>query len=82
VIVSGSVKIYQKAQDGREKILCVLGPAEFFGEFSLVEGQPRSGQRPHASAHGDALYGSPRLPPLCQEVRAAPKPRLMVRSKK
>jgi CRP-like cAMP-binding protein len=55
VIVSGSVKIYQKAQDGREKILCVLGPAEFFGEFSLVEGQPRSGQRPHASAHGDAL---------------------------
>jgi CRP/FNR family cyclic AMP-dependent transcriptional regulator len=42
VIVSGSVKIYQKAQDGREKILCVLGPGEFFGEFSLVDGQPRS----------------------------------------
>jgi CRP/FNR family cyclic AMP-dependent transcriptional regulator len=42
VIVSGSVKIYQKAQDGREKILCVLGAGEFFGEFSLVDGQPRS----------------------------------------
>jgi CRP-like cAMP-binding protein len=43
VVVSGSVKIYQKAQqDGREKILCVLGPGEFFGEFSLVDGQPRS----------------------------------------
>jgi CRP/FNR family transcriptional regulator, cyclic AMP receptor protein len=42
VIVSGSVKIYQKAQDGREKILCLLGPGEFFGEFSLVDGQPRS----------------------------------------
>jgi len=37
VIVSGSVKIYQKAQDGREKILCVLGPGEFFGELSLFD---------------------------------------------
>ena len=42
VIVSGSVKIYQEAQDGREKILRVLGAGEFFGEFSLVDGQPRS----------------------------------------
>jgi CRP/FNR family transcriptional regulator, cyclic AMP receptor protein len=42
VIVSGSVKIYRKAQDGREKILCVLGSGEFFGEFSLIDGQPRS----------------------------------------
>ena len=42
VVVSGSVKIYQKAQDGREKILCLLGPGEFFGEVSLVDGQPRS----------------------------------------
>jgi CRP/FNR family transcriptional regulator, cyclic AMP receptor protein len=42
VIVSGSVKIYQKAQDGREKILCVLGAGEFFGEFSLFDSQPRS----------------------------------------
>ena len=42
VLVNGSVKIFQKAHDGREKILCVLGPGEFFGEFSLVDGQPRS----------------------------------------
>jgi CRP/FNR family cyclic AMP-dependent transcriptional regulator len=42
LIVSGSVKIYQEAQDGREKILRVLGAGEFFGEFSLVDGQPRS----------------------------------------
>jgi CRP-like cAMP-binding protein len=42
LIVSGSVKIYQEAPDGREKILCVLGAGEFFGEFSLVDGQPRS----------------------------------------
>ena len=42
LIVSGAVKIYRKAQDGREKILCVLGSGEFFGEFSLVDGQPRS----------------------------------------
>jgi len=42
VIVSGSVKIFQRGHDGREKILCVLGPGEFFGEFSLVDGQPRS----------------------------------------
>jgi CRP/FNR family transcriptional regulator, cyclic AMP receptor protein len=42
LIVSGAVKIYRKAQDGREKILCILGSGEFFGEFSLVDGQPRS----------------------------------------
>ena len=42
VIVRGAVKIYRNTQDGREKILCVLGSGEFFGEFSLLDGQPRS----------------------------------------
>ena len=42
VIERGAVKIYRKAEDGREKILSVLGSGEFFGEFSLLDGQPRS----------------------------------------
>jgi CRP/FNR family transcriptional regulator, cyclic AMP receptor protein len=42
VIVRGAVKIYRNAQDGREKILSVLGSGEIFGEFSLLDGQPRS----------------------------------------
>jgi len=85
VIVSGSVKIYQKAQDGQEKILCVLGPNEFFGEFSLVDGQPRSASvatlQPTemlSMAHFDFLRfakGSPDiiwkvLEAMCERLRA------------
>ena len=42
VIASGSVKIVVVAEDGREHILGILNERDFFGEMSLLDGEPRS----------------------------------------
>jgi CRP-like cAMP-binding protein len=42
VIRFGQVKVSVNASDGREVILSSLGPGEFFGDMSLLDGQPRS----------------------------------------
>jgi CRP/FNR family transcriptional regulator, cyclic AMP receptor protein len=41
-IVSGRVKVFIGDEDGREIILKILGPGDFFGEMSLIDQQPRS----------------------------------------
>ncbi len=42
VIATGTVKIALSAPDGRELLLALLGPGDFFGELSLLDGAPRS----------------------------------------
>lgn len=42
IIVSGQVKIVVNSNDGREHILGFLKDKEFFGEISLLDGEPRS----------------------------------------
>ncbi len=42
VIVSGKVKVVRMDEDGREVILSIFGPGEFFGEMSLLDGMARS----------------------------------------
>ena len=42
LIESGRVKIALVGDDGREIVLNVYGPGEFFGEFALLDGEPRS----------------------------------------
>jgi CRP/FNR family cyclic AMP-dependent transcriptional regulator len=42
LIASGKVKVHQATSGGDEVILNVLGPGEFFGDWSLIDGQPRS----------------------------------------
>jgi CRP-like cAMP-binding protein len=42
VIVSGKVKVVRMDEDGREVILSMFRPGEFFGEMSLLDGQTRS----------------------------------------
>lgn len=42
IVLSGKVKIVVTADDGREHILGMLGPNDFFGEMSLIDGEPRS----------------------------------------
>mgnify|MGYP003333332638 FL=1 len=42
IVRAGRVKVVLVAEDGREVILGILGPAEHFGELSLIDDQPRS----------------------------------------
>lgn len=42
VVISGAVKIYRVAPDGREKTLALLEAGEVFGEMALLEQAPRS----------------------------------------
>jgi CRP/FNR family transcriptional regulator, cyclic AMP receptor protein len=42
VIISGKVKVVRTDEEGREVILSIFGPGEFFGEMSLLDGLARS----------------------------------------
>ena len=42
LIASGRVKVFIGDEDGREIILKILGPGDFFGEMALIDKQPRS----------------------------------------
>lgn len=42
VIQSGKVKVVIGDEEGREIILKILGPGDFFGEMSMIDKQPRS----------------------------------------
>jgi CRP-like cAMP-binding protein len=41
-LVSGALKISTLREDGREAILAVIEPGNWFGEVSMIEGSPRS----------------------------------------
>ena len=41
-LIRGRVKITRMSSDGREVILALLGPGDFFGEMSLLSGESRS----------------------------------------
>jgi len=42
VVLSGSAKIFQTSEDGKERILKIIRKGEAFGELAMIEGQPRS----------------------------------------
>ena len=42
LIASGTVQVYMTGIDGRETILSFLERGDFFGEMSLLDGEPRS----------------------------------------
>ena len=42
LIATGSVQVYMTGVDGRETILSFLERGDFFGEMSLIDGEPRS----------------------------------------
>jgi CRP/FNR family cyclic AMP-dependent transcriptional regulator len=42
IVVSGRLKVMMGEADGKETILSILGPGEFFGEMGLIDDEPRS----------------------------------------
>jgi CRP/FNR family cyclic AMP-dependent transcriptional regulator len=42
LILSGSVKVYASDEEGKEILLNLIGPGEYFGELSLIDEEPRS----------------------------------------
>jgi CRP/FNR family cyclic AMP-dependent transcriptional regulator len=42
ILVSGRIKVFISGSDGKEVILAILGPNEFFGEMGLIDNNPRS----------------------------------------
>src|SRR5438067_2237138 len=44
IVERGSVRVVLTSPDGREVVLALLGPGEFFGELSLLDGLPGSAE--------------------------------------
>ena len=42
ILISGRIKVFMSDVDGKEVILSILGPNEFFGEMGLIDNSPRS----------------------------------------
>lgn len=42
VVETGEVKILLSGAEGKEVVLVLLGPGEYFGELALLDGEPRS----------------------------------------
>jgi CRP/FNR family cyclic AMP-dependent transcriptional regulator len=42
IVISGRLKVMMGDADGKEVILSILGPGEFFGEMGLIDDSPRS----------------------------------------
>src|ERR1043166_4787631 len=42
IVLSGRLKVMMSDSDGKEVILSILGPGEFFGEMGLINAAPRA----------------------------------------
>jgi CRP-like cAMP-binding protein len=69
IVRQGRVKVVLVGEDGREVILGVLGPGEYFGELSLIDEQPRSA---HVIAMEDSMLLMLRSDDFRRRVEATP----------
>jgi len=49
LVEHGQIKIFTPSQEGREVVLSIFGPADFFGEMALFDDKPRSASAEAAS---------------------------------
>lgn len=42
IVLSGSAKVFQTSEDGKDRILRILRRGDAFGELAMIEGRPRS----------------------------------------
>jgi len=42
IVIAGRIKVQMSDDEGKEVILAVLGPGDFFGEMGLLDGAPRA----------------------------------------
>lgn len=42
LVMSGSAKVFHTSEDGKERVLKLLGKGDSFGELAMIEGLPRS----------------------------------------
>lgn len=70
VVAGGQVKVVLIGEDGREVILAVLGPGDFFGELALIDDEPRSA---HVMAMEDARLLVLRRDDFQRELEAHPR---------
>ena len=42
ILINGRARVMNSDEEGREVILSILGPGDFFGEMGLIDGSPRS----------------------------------------
>jgi CRP/FNR family transcriptional regulator/CRP/FNR family cyclic AMP-dependent transcriptional regulator len=75
IVESGSVRIYVPGVQGADLTLAVLGPGEFFGDLSLLDGRPRSAS---ASSAGKSVVLSLERTDFVNLLRARPDAALAI----
>jgi len=75
IVEAGSVRIYVPGVQGADLTLAVLGPGEFFGDLSLLDGRPRSAS---ASAGAKSVLLSLERTDFANLLRARPDAALAI----
>jgi CRP/FNR family transcriptional regulator, cyclic AMP receptor protein len=70
IIVKGKIRISVTGVEGREAILAIMGPGDYFGEMSVIDGAPRSASV-YAAAPTELMVL--RREDLLQQLEANPK---------
>jgi len=75
IIESGSVRIYVPGTQGADLTLAVMGPGDFFGDMSLLDGRPRSAS---AAAAADSVLLSLERSEFTSVMRSRPDAALSI----
>jgi CRP/FNR family transcriptional regulator/CRP/FNR family cyclic AMP-dependent transcriptional regulator len=75
IIESGSVRIYVPGTQGADLTLAVMGPGDFFGDMSLLDGRPRSAS---AAAATDSVLLSLERSEFTSVMRSRPDAALSI----